>query len=75
LCGHLRKLAAAQSHLWDNFHGQQQQLERPSLVILCDLKDHQDDVVQVTIVSLPFIYVCVFQVSINGDANEFCVVV
>lgn len=52
LCGHLRKLAAAQSHLWDDFPGQQQQqLERPSLVILCDLKDHLEDVVQVTIVS------------------------
>ena len=51
LCGHLRKMAAAQSHLWDNFSGQQQQLERPSLVILCDLKDNLDDVVQVTIVS------------------------
>ncbi|XP_059353369.1 protein jagged-1-like isoform X1 [Daphnia carinata] len=49
LCGHLRKLAAAQSHLWDNFADQQQQLERPSLVILCDLKDNLDDVVQVTI--------------------------
>ncbi|KAI9551524.1 serrate [Daphnia sinensis] len=50
LCGHLRKLAAAQSHLWDDFPGQQQQqLERPSLVILCDLKDHLEDVVQVTI--------------------------
>lgn len=57
LCGHLRKLAAAQSHLWDNFPSQQQQhLDRPSLVILCDLKDHLDDVVQVTIVSLSFIH-------------------
>lgn len=54
LCGQLRKLAAAQSHLWDNFHAQhhqQSQLDRPSLVILCDLKDHLEDVVQVTIVS------------------------
>lgn len=53
LCGHLRRLAASQSHLWDDFPGkQQQQLDRPSLVILCDLKDHLDDVVQVTIVSV-----------------------
>lgn len=53
LCGHLRKLAAAQSHLWDNFPSKQQQLDRSPLVILCDLKDHLDDVVQVTIVSFP----------------------
>lgn len=50
LCGHLRKLAAAQSHLWDNSLYSAQQ-DRPQLVILCDLKDHLDDVVQVTIVS------------------------
>ena len=49
LCGHLRKLAAAQSHLWDSLSGSQQ--NRPSLVILCDLKDHHDDVIQVTVVS------------------------
>lgn len=53
LCTHLRKLAAAQSHLWDSLMPQpkQAELERPSLVILCDLKDKNDDVVQVTVVS------------------------
>lgn len=51
LCGHLRKLAAAQSHLWDTLLSSSQQNNRPSLVILCDLKDHHDDVIQVTVVS------------------------
>ena len=48
LCSRLRKLAAAQSHLWDSFGVATQ---HPPLVILCDLKDNLNDVVQVTVVS------------------------
>lgn len=52
LCGHLRKLAASQSHLWDNNNGLVPSAPgQPQLVILCDLKDHLEDVIQVTVVS------------------------
>ena len=51
LCTHLRKLAAAQSSLWDSFGSATQ---TPPLVVLCELKENANDVVEVTVVSFPF---------------------